>query len=249
MPKILKIAFCFLFFLAFAFSARAAAPLDVVINEVAWMGTKMEGIESKNWWRYEWLELYNNTNNLVFLDGWKIELYRTALDWSLELKGSIPANGYFLIVSSDKIFPDYDLNYSNLGGKLNNNGQKIILKDAAGMIVDELDYSSGWFAGNNETKQTMEGKSRVRPGSDPLNWQTSQNPGGTPKAKNSEQKTTNNKQLTQTEVGPLLIQSEEKPKTYPSGIFINEILPNPKGSDAEEEWIVATKQLIHSPYL
>lgn len=34
-------------------------------------------------------------------------------------------------------------------------------------------------------------------------------------------------------------RTEQKPESinYPSGIIINEILPSPKGSDAEEEWI------------
>ena len=36
--------------------------------------------------------------------------------------------------------------------------------------------------------------------------------------------------------------------TYPSGIFINEILPNPEGPDGTEEWIVPTIQQIASVY-
>jgi len=31
-------------------------------------------------------------------------------------------------------------------------------------------------------------------------------------------------------------------ETYPSKVFINEILPSPEGPDAEEEWTVPTKQ-------
>jgi len=31
--------------------------LDIIVNEIAWMGVEVEGVESKNWWRYEWLEL------------------------------------------------------------------------------------------------------------------------------------------------------------------------------------------------
>jgi len=167
------------------FSKAASAP-EIIINEIAWMGTQVEGIESKNWWRYEWLELYNNTEKVISLNNWKIELYRDEFDWSLNLNGAINPNDYFLIVSSDKISPNYDLNYSNLGGKFNNSGQKVILKDELGNIIDSLDcFSYGkWFAGDNSTKQTME---RI----DSLlilninNWQTSQNPGGTPKIINS----------------------------------------------------------------
>lgn len=220
---------CFiLFFYFFVLSVQSANPSSVVINEIAWMGTKIEGIEPKNWWRYEWLELYNNTQEKISLDGWKIEFWRNKLDWSLELKGTILAQGYFLIVSSDKIFSNYDLNYSNLGGKLNNDGQKVLLKDNLGNIVDEIDCSQGWFAGDNKTKQTMERKNPQIAGSDPNNWQTSQNPGGTPKGKNSL--------INKTESQPKT-KANEQPITYPSGIIINEILPAPQGPDDQKEWI------------
>lgn len=208
---------------------KAVEPPDVVFNEIAWMGTKINDIESKNWWRYEWLELYNNTKNPISLDGWKIELYRTNLDWSLEIEGNIPANGYFLVVSSDKIFPGYDLNYSNLGGKLNNNGQKVLLKNDLEETADEIDCFSGgkWFAGDNATKQTMERKDTLSLGNEISNWQTSKNPNGSPKAKNN----------------PDRIEAEpQKTAVYPSNIFINELLPSPDGPDETEEWIEIINQ-------
>lgn len=189
--------------------------MDVVINEIAWMGTKVEGVESKNWWRYEWFELYNNTGQIISLDGWGVELYRTVLDWSLELKGSIPDQGYFLVVASDKIFPNYDLNYSNLGGKFVNSGQKVLLKDASGQIINEIDCSSGWFAGDNDTKQTMERKNSLLM-SNTNNWATSLNPGGTPKSKNSVSiETPLTEPNPQAEPEP---QPEPQPVTYPSGV-------------------------------
>jgi len=36
---------------------------------------------------------------------------------------------------------------------------------------------------------------------------------------------------------------------YQSGVYINEILPNPKGADETDEWIVPTIQLIPLAYL
>lgn len=219
---------------------EASEPLSIVINEIAWMGTKVEGVESKNWWRYEWIELYNNSGESISLNGWKIELYRSSLDWSLELKGEIPSRNYFLIVSSEKISPNYDLNYSNLGGKFNNNGQKVLLSDGSGRIIDEVNcYSFGrWFAGDNETKQTMERKNPSSAASTD-NWRTSQNSGGTPKAENSvfaETEVVDVKpQQPQTEPEPK--EEEPKPIIYPAGIVINEILPSPEGPDEKDEWI------------
>lgn len=222
------------------FPVQAVNPLDVVINEVAWMGTEVEGIESKNWWRYEWLELYNNTNQLISLDGWKVELYRSDLDWSLELKGNISAQGYLLIVASDKIFPNYDLNYSNLGGKLNNNGQRVVLKNAIGTIIDEIDCSSGWFAGDNSTKQTMERKNPLLI-SDLDNWGTSLNPGGTPKTENIEQKPAEDSPPAAEGLSEIGSPETESPQieaiSYPTGVVFSEILPSPEGPDEKEEWI------------
>jgi len=34
------------------------------------------------------------------------------------------------------------------------------------------------------------------------------------------------------------------PQVYPTGVYINEILPNPKGADETDEWVVSTIQQI-----
>lgn len=148
----------------------------VVINEVAWMGTSVAGVEQNNWWRYEWVELYNNGDIVELLNGWTLELYRDTLDFRIPLEGAINPRGYFLVGASDKIL-NLDLNYTNLAGKFVNSGQKIVLKNRAGEIVDEIDARSGWPAGDNETKRTLE---RVQKG-----FQTSADVGGTPRGRNS----------------------------------------------------------------
>ena len=213
------------------------------------MGTESENIDPKNWWRYEWLELYNNTNLPTPLDGWELQFYRENLDWSIKLKGIIQPNSYFLIVSSEKISPSYDLNYSNLSGKLNNKGQKLTLKDNLGNLIDNFDcFSQGkWFAGNNATKQTMERINTLTEASNPSDWTTSKDPGGTPKAKNSFYESwtpSPSPSPTPKEELPsptLIINPTPSPKTeeisYPGNIFLNEILPSPSGSDEKEEWI------------
>lgn len=150
----------------------------VIINEVAWMGSPVGGIDPKQWWRYEWLELYNAEPQDVSLIGWNVVLYKgEGMYFSILLEGSIPSQGYFLIGASDKI-SGVDVNYSNLGGKFLNTGQRIVVSNASGAVVDEVDATSGWPGGDNKTKQTME---RTNQG-----WQTSREPGGTPKAPNSE---------------------------------------------------------------
>jgi len=216
--------------------AEAITAGDVIINEVAWMGSEIKDVESKSRWRYEWLELYNNASSPINLNGWAIELYRVELDWSLNLSGEIPAYGYFLIASSEKI-AGYDLNYSNLAGKFNNNGQKIALRDDAENVVDEVDCFSSkkWFAGDNKTKQTMERVALASSESNPTNWQSSQSPGGTPKLKNSAGAMVQETKEVRAETESALIVATQA--DFISGVVLNEILPNPDGPDNQEEWI------------
>lgn len=157
----------------------------VVINEIAWMGVPVEGIEERQWWRYEWLELYNPTDQSIGLQGWRIELYSGGtLDFAVGLNGAIPANGYFLAGSSEKIH-GVDVNYAILTGEFRNDGQRIVLKDAQGNTREEVDASLGWFGGDNEAKLTMERRFADRSANDAQNWGSSLRTGGTPKTQNS----------------------------------------------------------------
>jgi hypothetical protein len=177
------------------------------------MGSEIQGIEQKNWWRYEWFELYNNTSLPLALDGWKLELYRTSLDWSLELTGTIPAGGYFFVVSSDKISSGFGQNYSNLAGKFVNDGQKVLLKNPSGAIIDELDCANGWFAGNNSEKLTMERINPLLSGNNKDNWLTSKNTNGTPGLKNDGEEVAKNQ--TETKENATSATPEEKTNEEP----------------------------------
>ncbi len=224
----------FLFFFLFPFFIKATDP--VAINEIAWMGT----LNSAN---DEWIELYNNAGNSISLDSWRL----IAQDGTpkINLSGVIPANGFYLLertddntvpkISADKIYT----------GALGNNGKNLELHDASGNLIDSANCASGWFAGDNETKQTMERKNSQILGSDPNNWKGSQNPSGTPKEKNSL--------IVQTELQPKTKPDEtavdikpqqliQQPIIYPSGIVINEIFPSPEGPDDLEEWIEISNQ-------
>ena len=222
----------FLFFFLFPFFIKATD--SAVINEIAWMGT----LNSAN---DEWIELYNNTGNSINLDGWQL----VAQDGTpkIKLSGVFPANGFYLLertddnavpkISADKIYT----------GALGNNGENLELYDASGNLIDSINCTSGWFAGENETKQTMERKNFQSAGSDPNDWKDSQNPEGTPKAKNSEQnqepRITNQEIKKSEDISPPI--SLEKTE-YPTGIIINEILPSPEGPDDLEEWIEISNQ-------
>ena len=240
MFKILKIGLSFLFLLAFAFSVQAANPLDVVINEIAWMGTAANSSD-------EWIELYNNTNQDINLEGWG--LYEEGGETLIEaLTGIIKTRSYYLIErTDDTTISDIAASQKPTGWEghgLNNSGEHLQLLDTDSQIVDEVNCSKGWFTGEGKPDyKTMERKDTQDLGSDQNNWVTNNreilngldaegNPiNGTPGNENS---------LTISIVQP---KTEEKQQetaqsvTYPSGILINEILSSPKGEDRLEEWI------------
>lgn len=235
----LKLIFLIIFFLVFPLLpsyARAA----VFINEIAWMGS----VNSAN---DEWLELFNDGQSTVSLDGWVLKSADEKL--KINLKGAISDLGFFLLErTDDNTAPNITADFI-YKGSLSNSGETLVLIDNSGAVVDQVDCQGGWPAGDNKTKQTME---RIYRGSSPVNWQTSALPGGTPKATNGIKLITNdNEEMVR--ISPLSTSTAEiietsplpaeetiapaKEITYPKNVFINEILPAPEGADEQNEWL------------
>jgi hypothetical protein len=132
----------------------------------------------------EWIELYNNSSSSIDLGGW--EIISNDKTPSIVLKNRILAKGFFILErTDDTTLPKIksDLIYK---GNLSNNGEYLKLIDNNKKIIDEVDCLKKWFFGNNEIKKTMERKNTLIEGDNSENWQTSENPGGTPDCKNSE---------------------------------------------------------------
>ena len=205
---------------------KAAEP-TVLINEIAWMGTQTSAND-------EWLELYNPTESDVDLTGWKLQ----AADGSPEvnLTGTISAGSYFLFertdddtvpgVSADQIYT----------GALGNTSEHLKLHDAKNNLIDEINASDGWPGGDNSTKQTLERASTNR-------WQTSAEPGGTPRAQNSRgsdseppaetpTSTPATEDINQGDSG-----TTNQSTTKKGDVIFNELLPNPNGDDTKDEFI------------
>ncbi len=203
---------------------------DIIINEVAWMGTSASA-------NNEWIELYNQTNGEVNLTGWKLETQDGSL--KISLVGTISANGFFLLErTDDKTLPEIkaDQIYS---GAFANNGEVLILKDANGQEVFRVDGSKGWPAGSAKSKETMQWVLDK--------WITAS---PTPKAQNFssavsapavDQKQESKSVVIIASSSPVLSVNPEPVKTvtldYAKDIIISEFLPNPKGSDENAEWI------------
>lgn len=73
-------------------SVLGVAKEEIIINEVMW------GKDSDD---EEWIELRNLTSNTITLDSWVIDNAKSANKPLENIKGMIPADGYFLICEKD----------------------------------------------------------------------------------------------------------------------------------------------------
>ena len=137
------------------------AQKDVVISEVAWMGTTASTYD-------EWIELANNTGADIDLSGWTLQ----SADGTpaIALSGTIPAHGRFLMErTDDTTLPDLvaDLIYT---GALGNIGEELQLTDHTGTAQDQL--STPWVAGDSSSKATMERVDTTADGTVSGSWAT-----------------------------------------------------------------------------
>ncbi len=169
--------------------ATAANIRDVVINEVAWMGTAASSYD-------EWIELYNTTGQNIDLTGWTL----TSNDGTptINLIGTIPAYGYYLLErTGDDTIDDIPADQIYTGDLLLG-GEVLTLTDNHSNVIDTANAENGgsWPAGSNSPDHTMERINPTAPDTD-ANWCTNDgiirngldannNPiNGTPKAQNS----------------------------------------------------------------
>ena len=172
----------------------AASPGDVVINEVAWMGTAADSSD-------EWIELYNNTDQGIDLADWTL----VAADGTLNitLSGVISAHGYFLLErTDDNAISDIAADWSgSFGTGLLNTGDVLTLADGLAQVIDTANGNGGpWFAGSNISSTERYTMERINPllSDTDTNWATNDPDvarngrdansvaiNGTPKARNS----------------------------------------------------------------
>lgn len=214
--------------LAILYFGEAFASGQIFFNEVAWMGGPDSAYD-------EWIELKNDSDAVAEIDGWTIKDEQGKL--TVSLSGTIPAKGFYLLErTDDNSAPDAAADFIYQGA-LNNDGALLRLYNALGQVEDEISAQTGWPAGDNVTKKTME---RVSGG-----WQTSQDVRGTPKKENglSSDASGNNPILETTESVPSISPVESASAKInvggelPTNVVINEILPSPQGSDETEEWV------------
>ena len=161
----------------------------------------------------EFVELYNNSSMLTDLNSWKLDdVLNGGVEPPKALSGLIEPNQYLAVYFSRATF--------------NNDGDEVNLLDPAGNNVIKLTYPDAvskkgfsYSLVNNEWVWTET----------PTPNQPSQAP--QPQSQPQTQATSS-----VSESPPVTAVSETKPDQL-SGVFLTEILPNPKGSDASAEFI------------
>ncbi len=130
----------------FSFLCPQFGQAAVTITEVAWMGE--EGASTK-----EWLELYNDGDQTVSLEGWKIGFIKTGQDdetisvGAKSLKGEISGGQYLVLKRTD----DYT-------GAMVDTGATVVMFDAEDNEVDRVVGGKDWclIGGDNKAKTTAQ---------------------------------------------------------------------------------------------
>ncbi len=161
---------------------------DVVINEVAWMGTAASTSD-------EWIELRNNTDCRIDLHGWTLRAQDGAP--SITLSGVLTQRGFYLLERTDNSTVADIVADQIYAGSMSDTGETLVLRDPTGRVVDTANGDGGaWPAGNKTTRSTMERVNPARPDEN-TNWRTNDRSkqngkdakgailNGTPRAENS----------------------------------------------------------------
>jgi len=123
--------------------SHAQSASGIYFNELMWRGSEVSTSD-------EWIELYNDSDEVVDLSGWRIS-DEVKAETMLEItSGQIAAHDYFLIsnnsmahvFSTGESILDIEPDIVNSAVSLSNEHLKLTLKDTSGEIVD--------YAGNGE---------------------------------------------------------------------------------------------------
>ena len=122
----------------FSFTTKANSTEEIIINEIMYNPAGADG-------SHEWIELYNQGETTVNVNGWK--LYEAGINHALTLKkGSttIPSHGYAVITQDYNQFildhPGFTGNVFDSTFSLKNTGEYIAIKNDLLEIVDDTNY-------------------------------------------------------------------------------------------------------------
>jgi len=154
---------------------------DIVINEIMYNPSGADN-------NHEWIEIYNNGDEEINLEGWRFfeadSNHRLILEQGDNM--IISNDEYIVIVQDTNTFLEdyegYEGTILDSSFSLNNNGEFIAMRNSDGDIADEVEYSSEWGGGNGISLELINSNLDNNVGD---NWGSSENEGGTPGEQNS----------------------------------------------------------------
>jgi len=179
--------------------------LEVVINEIAWMGTATSSND-------EWFELYNNSDQDIDLADWEIRkdgkefiIFSTSSANSIATTTILAYQYYLLESTNNNTISNIEANFIFKGNlRFNDEGNELELRDKEGNLIDKIGCFKNqagkcinWFAGDKNLKISMERIFVTTTGTTSTNWASNNlitrngqdaagnNINGTPRAKNS----------------------------------------------------------------
>ncbi len=159
-----------------------AQPGDVVINELMVDPNPVVGLPD-----FEYLELYNLTENAIDLNGWTLLVGTSEKVFE---GGSIPARGYLIVAkeSAEVELGNYGLFYGFSSFSLTNSGQLVVLSNQVGEEVNRVEYTDNWYQDPDKSDGgwSLEQMNPNNVCSGEENWRASvSSSGGTPGIQNS----------------------------------------------------------------
>lgn len=164
----------FMWFLSSAF--------DIQINEIMADPDPPVGLPNE-----EFLELFNLTDKVINLEGWKLIVGSTVRIFGAI---TISPSGYLIIghESAAPSFLEFGPFYGFSGFQLTNAGQKIVLKNPLNQVISSVSYTDDWYEDANKMNGgwSLEQIDPENPCGGRNNWTASKSPaGGTPGSLNS----------------------------------------------------------------
>lgn len=149
---------------------------QVAINEIHYHPSSAQGNED----RYEFIELANTGDAAADLSGYSIS---GAVQFTFPADTQLNAHGYLVLAKDSNTYEGkgYPV-YSWSRGSLANEGETIQINDANGNPVDFVSYDDQppWPSESDGAGPSLALKEPGLDNSLPLNWQPSEEPGGTP---------------------------------------------------------------------
>lgn len=162
----------------------------VIITEIMYYPTiyGKNGTNYNNERNMEFIELKNISDQTINIGGWRVITNDNTLSILVSGSWNIPPRGYVIIGASSSVLNDaYNLalgstyvktRRNGLAGRntqLNNTSQNVIIMDANGAIVDQVNYSYTWggrpIIGSTYSYFSLVRKEELAFSNDPNNWE------------------------------------------------------------------------------